>query len=137
MVKTKELFSLLGTVADYRFSKQNIILERCNNPTCAEKNDSGTIRTADLVCLDPNICSVIQGSPPPCFLCGFCAEILNPRGSSLFVDIVRPIGNIAELCENPDCVSSSKAGMHFCFSTECIKKNRRKPMRLCNSCNER
>ena len=130
--------SVLGTVAEYRLSKQqNIILARCNNPACAESSDNGSIRTADLVCLDPNICSAIQGSPPPCFLCGYCAEILNTGGSSLFVEIVRSIGNIAEVCENPDCTSTSKAGMHFCFSAECTKRNRRKPMRLCTACNER
>ncbi|XP_065069505.1 protein unc-79 homolog [Rhopilema esculentum] len=127
----------IGTVMEYRSVKEDeLVLQRCENQSCAENNSEGFIRTAELVCLDPSICSSVLGCSPPIFLCTSCAELLNSKCSSLFVEVVRSIGNISDLCENQDCQSKPKAGKHFCFSSECTRRNKRKPMRICNTCNE-
>ena len=123
---------------EYRSVKEDeLVLQRCENQSCAENNSEGFIRTAELVCLDPSICSSVLGCSPPIFVCTSCAELLNSKCSSLFVEVVRSIGNISDLCENQDCQSKSKAGKHFCFSSDCTRRNKRKPMQLCNTCNER
>eukprot|EP00794_Sanderia_malayensis_P019917 gene19917-21865_t len=127
-----------GTITEHRSGhpEDQIAFNRCESTSCAQNSVDGFINTADVICLDPKICCIEHDAPPPLYLCSSCSIRLNTNGSSLFVNVLRSIGNIPEQCENPDCYSNRRSGLHFCFSKECATRNRRKPMRLCHDCNE-
>jgi protein unc-79 len=111
----------------YQFMPRRAL--QCQSAQCLERKNE-----VSKVCIDP--CFTMHGAstPPPYYHCNECYRDLPKEFQSYCHNIVQPVEEIANYCENRNCKSSDKLAYVICYSSPCILSNQNKAITFCKDC---
>lgn len=125
----------VGGADDWQFVYEPWHPQSCQNLECAVPRKN----TPTSICLEASYAAAKCASAPPVFICEKCAEMAAPDipEETLLIKIIQPMGKMRTTCETKECKGQGKPCSAMCFSYECVRDNRLRPLTMCQECHVR